>query len=312
MIPNVAKRSEESRILSLHIGLRVRTKSTLLITPDILNTIDSALAEDVGMGDPTTDILIDRYLSGRAEMTAREPGVLAGIEVAAAVFRRLDPNLEVEIVTEDGSSVTPGDRLATVTGSVASILKAERTALNFVQRLSGIATETRRYVDAVKDLDARIVDTRKTTPGLRKLEKYAVTMGDGRNHRRNLADGILIKDNHIEAMELQGMGIGDVVRRALAGAPHTIKVEIEVETIEQLEEVLDAGADLVLLDNMGVEQMAAAVKVTSGRAVLEASGGITLETVREIAETGVDIISVGALTHSARVLNVGLDMAIER
>ena len=137
-------------------------------------------------------------------------------------------------------------------------------------------------------------------------------MGGGRNHRRNLADGILIKDNHIEAMELQGMGIGDVVRRALAGAPHTIKVEIEVETIEQLEEVLDAGADLVLLDNMGVEQMAAAVKVTSGRAVLEASGGITLETVREIAETGVDIISVGALTHSARALNVGLDMAIER
>ena len=191
--------------------------------------------------------------------------------------------------------------------------KAERTSLNFVQRLSGIATETRRYVDAVKGLDARIVDTRKTTPGLRKLEKYAVvTMGGGQNHRRNLADGILIKDNHIEAMELRGLGIGDVVRRALAGAPHTIKVEIEVETIEQLEEVLDAGADLVLLDNMGVEQMAEAVKVAAGRAVLEASGGITLETVREIAETGVDIISVGALTHSARALNVGLDMAIER
>ena len=290
-------------ITPLHV--RVRTKSTLLI-------IDSALAEDVSMGDPTTDILIDRDLSGRAEMTAREPGILAGIEVAAAVFRRLDPSLQVETVTEDGSRVAPGDRLATVTGSVASILKAERTALNFVQRLSGIATETRRYVDAVEGLNARIVDTRKTTPGLRKLEKYAVTMGGGRNHRRNLADGILIKDNHIEAMELQGMGIGDVVRRALAGAPHTIKVEIEVETIEQLEEVLDAGADLVLLDNMGVEQMAAAVKVTSGRAVLEASGGITLETVREIAETGVDIISVGALTHSARALNVGLDMAIER
>ena len=284
----------------------------MLITPDVLNLIDSALAEDVSMGDPTTDILIDRDLSGRAEMTAREPGVLAGIEVAAAVFRRLDPSLQVETVTEDGSRVTPGDRLATVTGSVASILKAERTALNFVQRLSGIATETRRYVDAVEGLNARIVDTRKTTPGLRKLEKYAVVMGGGRNHRRNLADGILIKDNHIEAMELQGMGIGDVVRRALAGAPHTIKVEIEVETIEQLEEVLDAGADLVLLDNMGVEQMADAVKVAAGRAVLEASGGITLETVREIAETGVDIISVGALTHSARALNVGLDMAIER
>ena len=284
----------------------------MLITPDILNIIDSALAEDVSMGDPTTDILIDGDLSGRADMTAREPGVLAGIEVAAAVFRRLDPSLQVETVTEDGSRVAPGDKLAAVTGSVASMLKAERTALNFVQRLSGIATETSRYVDAVKGLDARIVDTRKTTPGLRKLEKYAVVMGGGQNHRRNLADGILIKDNHIEAMELQGMSIGDVVRRALDGAPHTIKVEIEVETIEQLEEVLDAGADLVLLDNMGVGQMADAVKVAAGRAVLEASGGITLETVRAIAETGVDIISVGALTHSARALNVGLDMAIER
>ena len=284
----------------------------MLITPDILNTIDSALAEDVGMGDPTTDILIDSDLSGRANMTVREHGILAGIEVAAAVFRRLDPSLQIEIVTDDGSEVSPSTRLATVVGRVASILKAERTALNFVQRLSGIATETRRYVDAVEGTHARIVDTRKTTPGLRKLEKYAVVMGGGQNHRHNLSDGILIKDNHIEAMELQGLGIGDVVRRALAGAPHTIKVEIEVETIEQLEEVLDAGADLVLLDNMGVEQMAAAVKIAAGRAVLEASGGITLETVREIAETGVDIISVGALTHSARALNVGLDMAIDR
>ena len=283
----------------------------MLITPDVLNTIDSALAEDVSMGDPTTDILIDPDLTGRADMTARETGVLAGIKVAAAVFRRLDPGLEVQTATEDGSGVAPGDRLATVTGRVASILKAERTALNFVQRLSGIATETHRYVEAVEGTHARIVDTRKTTPGLRRLEKYAVVMGGGQNHRRNLADGILIKDNHIEAMELQGIGIGDVVRRALEGAPHTIKVEIEVETIEQLEEVLDAGADLVLLDNMGVEQMAAAVMIADGRAMLEASGGITLDTVRAIAETGVDIISVGALTHSARALNVGLDMAIE-
>ena len=284
----------------------------MLITPDILNTIDSALAEDVGMGDPTTEILIDAKLKGRADMTARETGVLAGIEVAAAVFRRLDPSLEVQTATEDGSKVAPGDRLATVIGRVASILKAERTALNFVQRLSGIASETHRYVEAVEGTHARIVDTRKTTPGLRKLEKYAVVMGGGQNHRHNLSDGILIKDNHIEAMHLQGLGVGDTVRRALADAPHTIKVEIEVETIEQLEEVLDAGADLVLLDNMSVEQMAAAVKIAAGRAVLEASGGITLETVREIAETGVDIISVGALTHSARALNVGLDMAIDR
>ncbi len=284
----------------------------MLITPDILSAIDSALAEDLGMGDPTTDILIPPDLSGRADVTAREPGILAGIEVAAAVFKRLDPNLTVETVTQDGSKLAPGDRLATVAGSMVSILKAERTALNFVQRLSGIATETNRYVNAIEGARARIVDTRKTTPGLRKLEKYAVTMGGGQNHRHNLADGILIKDNHIEAMELQGLGIGDTVRRALDAAPHTIKVEIEVETIEQLEEVLEAGADLVLLDNMGIEQMASAVKIAAGRAVLEASGGITLDTVRAIAETGVDIISVGALTHSARALNVGLDMAIDR
>ena len=195
---------------------------------------------------------------------------------------------------------------------MASILKAERTAVNFLQHLSGIASETRRYVDAVSGLRAKIVDTRKTTPGLRKLEKYAVTMGGGRNHRQNLADGILIKDNHIEALALQGLSIGDVVRKAHAGASHTIKVEIEVEDIAQLEEVLDAGADLVLLDNMPPEQMREAVEVTDGRAVLEASGGITLATVRAIAETGVDIISVGALTHSAPAMNVGLDMVIDR
>ena len=284
----------------------------MLITPDVLNIIDSALAEDVSMGDPTTDILIDPDLTGRADMTARETWSLGGHRGGRS---RVPPTR-----SGPGSRDRHRRRLrcsprrqtrGTVTGRVASVLKAERTALNFVQRLSGIATETHRYVEAVEGTHARIVDTRKTTPGLRRLEKYAVVMGGGQNHRRNLADGILIKDNHIEAMELQGIGIGDVVRRALEGAPHTIKVEIEVETIEQLEEVLDAGADLVLLDNMGVEQMAAAVMIADGRAMLEASGGITLDTVRAIAETGVDIISVGALTHSARALNVGLDMAIE-
>ena len=183
--------------------------------------------------------------------------------------------------------------------------------MNFLQHLSGVASETRRYVDAVSGLHAKIVDTRKTTPGLRKLEKYAVTMGGAQNHRQNLADGILIKDNHIEAMALQGLNIGDVVKRANARASHTIKVEIEVDTIAQLEEVLDAGADLVLLDNMSTEQMRKAVEITDGRAVLEASGGITLQTVRAIAETGVDIISVGALTHSAPAMNVSLDMEID-
>jgi nicotinate-nucleotide pyrophosphorylase (carboxylating) len=283
----------------------------MLITFDIQNLIDAALAEDVLTGDPTTDVLIPPGLKGRAALVTRDAGVLAGIDVATAVFERFDPSLHTEALAPDGSSLSPGDSLARVSGSVASILKAERTAVNFLQHLSGIATETRRYVDAVAGLDARIVDTRKTTPGLRKLEKYAVTMGGGQNHRQNLADGILIKDNHIEALALQGIGIGDAVRIAHSGASHTIKVEIEVETIEQLEEVLNAGADLVLLDNMSPEQMRTAVKIARGRAIVEASGGITLETVRGIAETGVDIISVGALTHSAPAMNVGLDMAID-
>ena len=283
----------------------------MLITPDIQNLIDSALAEDLAAGDPTTDILIDPDLVGRAALVTRDHGVLAGVEVALSVFGRLDARLDAVAVADDGATVAPGDRLAEVSGSVASILKAERTAVNFLQHLSGVATETRRYVDVVAGLRSQIVDTRKTIPGLRRLEKHAVRMGGGGNHRQSLGDGILIKDNHIEALARQGQGIGDVVRRALAGASHTIKVEVEVETIQQLEEALDAGADLVLLDNMGPEQMETAVTLTAGRAVLEASGGITLETVRSVAETGVDIISVGALTHSAPALNISLDMVIE-
>ena len=283
----------------------------MLISREIKDLIDVALAEDIGSGDPTTDTLIDPRLMGSASLVSREDGVIAGLDVATTVFTQFDPALSTVALVEDGSSVTAGDQLASVTGKVGSILKAERTAVNFLQHLSGVATQTRRYVDAVEGYRAQIVDTRKTTPGLRKLEKYAVTMGGGRNHRHNLADGILIKDNHIEALALSGVGIGEIVKRALSGASHMIKVEIEVETIKDLEEALDAGADLVLLDNMEPEQMETAVRLASGRAVVEASGGITLETVREIAKTGVDIISVGALTHSAPSLNISLDMTID-
>ena len=283
----------------------------MLITREISDLIDTALAEDLGMGDPTTDTLIPPTLTGSAALVGREHGVLAGIEIVSAVFTRVDPSLSVAALAADGDRIAPGDKTLSVSGHVASILKAERTAVNFLQRLSGVATQTRRYVDAVTPHRAQIVDTRKTTPGLRRLEKYAITMGGGRNHRQNLADGILIKDNHIEALALQGLSIGDVVRKALAGASHTIKVEIEVETLEQLEEVLDAGADLVLLDNMSVERMSKAVSVAAGRAILEASGGITLDTVADVAATGVDIISVGALTHSATALDFGLDMTID-
>ena len=283
----------------------------MLFSREIKDLIDVALAEDIGSGDPTTDTLIDPRLMGSASLVSREDGVIAGIDVATTVFTQFDPALCTVALVEDGSSVTAGDQLACVTGKVGSILKAERTAVNFLQHLSGVATQTRRYVDAVEGYRAQIVDTRKTTPGLRKLEKYAVTMGGGRNHRHNLADGILIKDNHIEALALSGVGIGEIVKRALSGASHMIKVEIEVETIKDLEEALDAGADLVLLDNMEPKQMETAVRLASGRAVIEASGGITLETVREIAKTGVDIISVGALTHSAPSLNISLDMTID-
>ncbi len=284
----------------------------MLLTRDIMDLIDVALSEDLGSGDPTTDILIDPDLTGTVEFVTRDYGVVAGVDLAAAVFRRVDPGLSVKIVTKDGTGVRPGDRLLTITGCVASMLKAERTAVNFVQHLSGVATATRQFVDAVSAYKARIVDTRKTTPGLRKLEKYAVTMGGGYNHRQNLADGILIKDNHVASLAPQGLGIGDVVRKAVEGASHTIRVEVEVDTLKQLEEVIDAGADLVLLDNMTVEQMVAAVRFAAGRVVLEASGGITLESVRDTAETGVDIISVGAVTHSAPAIDVGVDMVIDR
>ena len=283
----------------------------MLLSQDIRDLIHAALAEDVGQGDPTTDALIEPELKGSATLVSREGGVIAGIDVAVEVFTQFDPALKATALVEDGSAVAAGAQLASVNGSLASILKAERTAVNFLQHLSGVATMTRRYVDAVHGYRAQIVDTRKTTPGLRKLEKHAVAMGGGRNHRYNLADGILIKDNHIEAMALQGIGIGDVVKRAHAGASHMIKVEIEVETLEQLEEVLAAGADLVLLDNMEPEQMETAVRIADGRALLEASGGITFKTVRDVASTGVDIISVGALTHSAPALNISLDMVID-
>jgi nicotinate-nucleotide pyrophosphorylase (carboxylating) len=234
---------------------------------------------------------------------------VAGIDVGLAVFKRIDPTLEMRTFIPDGGRLKPGDVIADVRGRMAPILKAERTALNFVRRLSGVATETAKYVRAVEGLPVRIVDTRKTTPGLRSLEKYAVKAGGGFNHRQNLGDGILIKDNHIEMLARYGMTLGDVVRKAVAGKSHTINVEVEVDNLDQLQEALDAGASLVLLDNMSLEQLATAVALAKGRAVLEASGNITLDKVRAVAETGVDIISVGALTHSSQSLDLSLDIS---
>ena len=278
------------------------------ITREIRDLIDRTLAEDLSIGDPTTDILVPPDLESTAVLLAKEEGILAGLDVGLEAFRRFDDRVSITALLEDGAPIRPGDHLGTIQGHVASLLKAERTAVNFMQHMSGIATQTQRYVKAVEGHPVRIVDTRKTTPGLRFLEKYAVRMGGGQNHRQNLGDGILIKDNHIDALRGDGMSLGDVVKKAIREASHTIRVEVEVETLEQLDEALDAGAGIILLDNMDVEQMTIAVQIAKGKAFTEASGGITLETVRAVAATGVDIISVGALTHSVLALDISMDM----
>ncbi len=287
------------------------------ITPQIEALVDEALSEDLGDGgDVTTDGVIPADLRGSAAVAARAPGLLAGIDVALFVFRRFDPTLKTRKLLPDGSELQPhdagrgdeGDIVAEVEGKVASILKAERTAINFLQRLSGVATETRRYVDALDGSGVPLLDTRKTTPGHRVLEKYAVRVGGGRNHRMGLGDGILVKDNHIKAMERVGSGLREVVETVKSNAPHRLKVEVEVEDLQQAKEALDAGADILLLDNMPLEEMAEAVAMAKGRALTEASGGISLGNVRAAAETGVDMVSVGALTHSARALDFSLEI----
>ncbi len=281
---------------------------TQQLPPEVLNLIDSALTEDQAFNDPTTQTLIPDEVVGDGILRAKAVGVLAGGEVARAVFHRIDPNLDVNLLLEDGSELTPGTDIAGVRGSAASILRAERTALNFMQRMSGIATATNHYVRAVEGTAARIVDTRKTAPGHRFLDKYSVRMGGGYNHRLNLADGILIKDNHLAARAALEEPLAAVVRQAIARASHTIRVEVEVESLEQVAEAVDAGAHIIMLDNMAVDTMREAVAIIDGRASVEASGGINLETVRAVAETGVDLISIGGLTHSTDALDISLDL----
>lgn len=281
------------------------------LPPEVYSLIDAALAEDQTFSDPTTGTLVPAEINGIGMLRAKAVGVLAGVDVVSAVFQRVDSVVEVQPLMADGSSLSPGDDIIRVSGSAGSILRAERIALNFLQRMSGIASDTNLYVQAIQGCQARIVDTRKTVPGHRYLDKYAVRMGGGHNHRMNLADGILIKDNHIEALRSQEMGLGQVVQLALARASHTIKVEVEVETLEQLREALDAGAHIIMLDNMPVETMRQAMGMVNGRAVVEASGGINLDTVRAVAETGVDLISIGGLTHSVTALDISLDLEFE-
>ena len=270
--------------------------------------IDHALAEDLGKGDVTTEALISGDRRGTGLIVAKKEGILAGINVARQVFHRVDPELKMGVLLEDGARIKPGNKVAEVSGSIASVLKAERVALNFLQRLSGVASETNRYVEAVKGLPVRIMDTRKTTPGLRSLEKYAVKVGGGDNHRMSLGDGILIKDNHLAALRSQGLDIKEIVAKARQNSPQRLTVEVEVETVSEALEAVEAGADIVMLDNMNLEDMRKAVKSIHGRALVEASGGITLDNVRAVAETGVDFVSIGALTHSVRALDISLEL----
>lgn len=274
--------------------------------------IERALQEDAGAGDVTTATLIPPDLRCRAAFVAKDNGVLAGIQVAGRVFQRMDADISFAAVAADGSRIAGGAILARAEGNAASLLSAERVALNFLQHLSGIASQTARYVEAVRGLDCRILDTRKTSPGLRLLEKYAVRMGGGGNHRFNLSDGILIKDNHLAALQTQGVPLRDVVARAKERGPHTLKVEVEVTGLQQALQAMKAGADVILLDNMSIDEMRETVKAVKRRALIEASGGIRLENVRAIAETGVDLISIGALTHSAPALDISLEFEYEK
>lgn len=274
----------------------------------INSTIDIALAEDTGQGDVTSEALILPRLAGTASILAKARGILAGGEVARGVFLRTDSSLEVKILIEDGSRIKPGDVTATVSGRIISILKAERVALNFLQRLSGIATQTNRYVTRTRGLKAKITDTRKTTPGLRTLEKYAVGIGGGNNHRYNLGDGILIKDNHLAAMRSRGMNLRDIITTTREHAPGELKVEVEVSTIQEALEAAEARADIILLDNMTPDDMRCVVNSIPGDIKTEASGGITLANVRTVAIAGVDVISIGALTHSTKALDISLEL----
>jgi len=274
----------------------------------IRSIIDLALAEDRVSEDVTSDTLLPAELQGKASIIAKTEGIVAGGEVAMMVFVRVDPSLQIELLIEDGSKVKPGDIIATISGSVTGILRAERVALNFLQRLSGIATLTAQYVAETQGLNVAILDTRKTTPGLRLLEKYAVRMGGGKNHRMHLRDGILIKDNHLAALRSLGMSLKDIVTRAKEKAPKGLKVEVEVNTIQEALDAAEAGADIIMPDNMSPEEMRQVVDSMPSGVETEASGGVTLKNVREVAETGVNFISVGALTHSYQALDISLEL----
>ena len=274
---------------------------------EIDNIIDLALVEDVSHGDLTSEALIPSGIQGRASILAKAEGVLAGIEVSKRVFFKVDPSLEFKGLTKDGTRVKPGDTVATISGEALSILKGERVALNFLSRLSGIATNTARFVAEVEGFRVKISDTRKTTPGLRQLEKYAVSLGGGQNHRLHLGDGVLIKDNHLSVLHALGMSLKEIVLKAKQNTPQDQAVEVEVGTAEEALEAAEAGADIIMLDNVAPDEMHRIRGLIPGHIKIEASGGISLKNVRATAQAGVDIISIGALTHSAKALDFSLE-----
>lgn len=268
--------------------------------------IKTALLEDINYLDTTTDYLIDENQENTAKFLAKSDGVLCGLEVALRVFEILQPNgFEVKIFKHDGDKLNKGDIIAEIHGKTRTILKGERTALNLIQHMSGIATATNKAVEIIQGTNASIADTRKTLPGMRPLQKYAVTVGGGKNHRYNLSDAAMLKDNHVDA----GGGIANAVAKLKARLGHMTKIELEVRNLDELKQALEAKVDVIMLDNMSPALMKEAVEITNGQAILEASGGITDETLREIAETGVDIISMGALTHSVKAFDISLKIA---
>jgi len=266
--------------------------------------IEQALLEDIGTGDITTEFIIPSNLKAKGIIKTSEEGVVAGLDIACLVFQKLDSEIIFQEKTKDGKKVARGKELAEITGPARTILKGERVALNFLQRMSGIATITSKFCQEVKDFPVRIVDTRKTTPGLRILEKYAVHMGGGYNHRFGLYDAVLIKDNHIAVAG----GIKSAVNSVRKQISHTVKIEVEVENLSQLQEALEMKVDIVMLDNMSLDMMREAVNIAKGKVLIEASGGITLDNVREVAQTGVDLISIGALTHSVKSLDISMEI----
>lgn len=282
----------------------------MLTAATLTRVVAAALEEDAPWGDLTSEALIPADATATADLVAREPGVFSGGTVFTAAFALTDPDVTVDLHVGDGDAFETGDVLASVSGSARSILTAERVALNFTQRMSGIATVTAEYVRAVAQTPVRIADTRKTTPGLRAFERHAVACGGGSNHRYSLSDAVMAKDNHLAVLTRSGVDTATALRAAIARLPHTAHVVVEVDRLDQIPAVLEGGAHTVLLDNFTLDDLRAGVTMIDGRATVEASGGVNLDTVAAIAATGVDVISVGALTHSARALDLGLDLRI--